>query len=96
MSQSRTYKTYSSEFKKEAVALITDQGYSVSDAAKSLGVNANLLYKWKERQAAEEQGFALTTNEREELKHLRAENKRLRLEKEILKKASALFAQDIR
>lgn len=96
MGQNRTYKTYSSEFKKEAIALITDQGYSVSDAAKSLGVNANLLYKWKERQAAEEQGVVLTMNEREELKRLRAENKRLRLEKEILKKASALFAQDIR
>lgn len=88
MNQKRVYKTYTQEFKKEAVALVTDQGYSVAEAARSLGVNTNLLYKWKEQQEAQASGAALSTDEREELKKLRAENKRLRMEKDILKKAS--------
>lgn len=50
MNQKRVYKTYTQEFKKEAVALVTDQGYSVAKAARPLGINANLLYKWKDQQ----------------------------------------------
>lgn len=96
MSQKRTYKTYTDEFKKEAVALVTDQGYSVAEAAESLGVRTNLIYKWKDKFEAQANGSALSQDERAELKQLRAENKRLKLEKEILKKASALLAQDIR
>lgn len=88
MKQKRVYKTYTQEFKKEAVALVTDQGYSVAEAARSLGLNANLLYKWKEQQEAQASGAVLSLDEREELKTLRAENKRLRMEKDILKKAS--------
>ena len=86
MKQKRVYKTYTQEFKKEAVALVTDQGYSVAEAARSLGLNANLLYKWKEQQEAQASGAVLSLDEREELKTLRAENKRLRMEKDILKK----------
>lgn len=88
MKQKRVYKTYTQEFKKEAVALVTDQGYSVAEAARSLGLNANLLYKWKEQQEAQASGAVLSLDEREELKTLRSENKRLRMEKDILKKAS--------
>ena len=95
MNQKRVYKTYTQEFKREAVALVTEQGYSVAEAARSLGVNANLLYKWKEQQEAQASGAALSLDEREELKKLRAENKRLRMEKEILKKASAFFAKEM-
>ena len=95
MNQKRVYKTYTQEFKKEAVALVTDQGYSVAEASRFLGVNANLLYKWKEQQEAQASGAALSTDEREELKKLRAENKRLRMEKDILKKASAFFAREM-
>ena len=74
---------------------MTEQRYSVAEAARSLGVNANLLYKWKEQQEAQASGAALSVDEREELKKLRAENKRLRMEKEILKKASAFFAKEM-
>lgn len=95
MNQKRVYKTYTPEFKKEALALVTDQGYSVAEAARALGVNPNLLYKWKSQQEAELSGTALSADEREELKALRAENKRLRLEKDILKKASAFFAREM-
>ncbi|BBP46636.1 hypothetical protein THMIRHAS_20090 [Thiosulfatimonas sediminis] len=75
MSQKRTYKTYTDEFKKEAVALVTDQGYSVAEAAESLGVRTNLIYKWKEKFEAQANGSALSQDERAELKQLRAENK---------------------
>ncbi|MCG8315263.1 MAG: transposase, partial [Pseudomonadales bacterium] len=56
MSQKRTYKQYTKEFKQEAVALITEQGYSVPEAAKSLGIATNMLYKWKEKIEAEQEG----------------------------------------
>jgi len=95
MTEKRTYKTYSDEFKKEAVALVTEQGYSVAEAAQSLAVRTHLLYKWKDKLESQAKGIALNPDERAELKKLRAENKRLKVEKEILKKASALLAQDI-
>jgi transposase len=49
MGQKRSYTQYPTEFKEEAVALIRDQGYSVSDAAKSLGITTSLLYRWKDQ-----------------------------------------------
>jgi transposase len=96
MSQKRSYKQYPKEFKNEAVALVLDQGYSVPDAAKSLGIAANMLYRWKELHEQQITGKALVEDEREELKRLRKENKELRMEKEILKKASAFFAREMK
>ena len=96
MSQKRTYKQYSKEFKEEAVALVTEQGYSVPEASKSLGIATNMLYKWKEKLEAQREGQALEEDEREELKRLRREVKELRMEKEILKKASAFFAKEMK
>jgi transposase len=96
MSQKRTYKHYSREYKEEAVALVTDQGYSVPKASESLGINPNMLYKWKEKFEAETQEKSLPESERDELKRLRRENKELRMEKEILKKASAFFAKEMK
>ena len=85
MKEKRTYKQYPKEFKEEAVALVNEQGYSVPEAAKSLGIAPNMLYKWKEKIEAERAGKALGEDERTELKRLRRENKMLRMEKEILK-----------
>ncbi len=96
MGQKRTYKQYSKEYKEEAVALIKDQGYSVPEAAKSLGIANNMLYRWKEQIESQQEGKSLTVDEREELKRLRKENKTLRTEKEILKKASAFFAKEMK
>ena len=73
-----------------------DQGYSVPDAAKSLGIAANMLYRWKELHEQQITGKALVEDEREELKRLRKENKELRMEKVILKKASAFFAREMK
>ena len=96
MKQKRTYKQYPKEFKEEAVALVREQGYSVAEAAKSLGIATNMLYKWKEKVEAVEAGEALDEDERAELKRLRKEVKDLRMEKEILKKASAFFAKEMK
>jgi transposase len=91
-------RTYSREFKVEAVKLVTDQGYSVAEAARSLGVHETVLRSWKQALAEHgEQAFPgqghLPAFE-EELRRLRAENLRLRQERDILKKAAAFFARE--
>ena len=96
MSQKRQYKQYPKEFKEEAVALVNEQGYSVPEAAKSLGINANLLYRWKDKMDEQAAGKALAEDERIEFQRLRKEIKALRMEKEILKKASAFFAKEMK
>ena len=96
MSQKRTYKQYSKEFKEEAVALVREQGYSVPEAARSLDIASNMLYRWKEKIEAQLEGKVLSEDERSELKLLRKEVKTLRMEKEILKKASAFFAKEMK
>ncbi len=96
MGQKRTYKQYSKEYKEEAVALVRDQGYSVPEAAKSLGIASNILYRWRDKIDSQLEGRLLSVDEREELKRLRKENKNLRMEKDILKKASAFFAKEMK
>ena len=96
MGQKRTNKHYSKDYKEEAVALVRDQGYSVPEAAKSLGLASNMLYRWKEQIESQLTGKLLSVDERDELKQLRKENKNLRMEKEILKKASAFFAREMK
>ena len=96
MNQKRTNRKYSKVFKEEAVALVLEQGYSVTEAAKSLGVHPNLLSTWKTKFEEQQQSKALAENELEELKRLRKENRELRMEKEILKKASAFFAKEMK
>ena len=91
-------RTYTREFKVEAVNLVTEQGYAVAEAARSLGIHETLLRSWK--QAREAQGNqAFPGNGKlppfeEELRRLRAENKRLQAERDILKKAAAFFARE--
>ena len=96
MKQIRTMKRYSSEFKEEAVALVNEHGYSVPKAAEAVGVSAAMLYKWKDKLEAQACGTALSVDEREELNRLRKECRELRMEKEILKKASAFFAKEMK
>ena len=87
MGQKRTYKQYTKEYKEEAVALVRKQGYSVPEAAKSLGIASNILYRWKDHIETQLEGKTLSMDERNELKQLRKEVKNLRMEKERLKKA---------
>jgi len=95
MNTKRQYRTYTKEFKEEALGLITEQGYSVPQAADALGVSSNLLYTWKQK-AEELESSNVTSDERTELLALRKEVKQLRVEKEILKKASAFFAKEMK
>jgi transposase len=78
------------------VNLVLEQNYTVPEAAKSLGITTTLLYKWKAKSEAERSGEELSKEEREELLKLRKENHTLRIEKEILKKASAFFAKEMK
>ena len=98
MTQKR--KNYTAEFKREAVRLVTEQGYSMSQAARNLDVNINMLRRWKKQINEQGQdafpGKGRLLPEQEELYHLREENKRLRMEREILKKTVTFFANESR
>lgn len=94
--QKRTRKSYTEDFKRDAVALVSEQGYSMAQTARSLDIGANLLGRWRQEFENQANGVALGHDEREELKRLRKENRTLRMEKEILKKASAYFAKEMK
>ena len=93
-----TRKKYTIEFKQDAVRLVIDKGYKVAEAARNLGIDRRMLGRWvKEFQEDETEAFrgnGKLTGEQEELRRLRAENKQLKLEREILKKAAAFFAKE--
>lgn len=94
----RRRRTYTAEFKAEAVKLITEQGRSVAEASRSLDVGETLLRSWmaalQEKGADAFPGNGRLSPQEEELRRLRAENKRLLMEREILKKAAAFFARE--
>jgi len=90
-------RKFTKEFKEEAVKLITEQGYQISEAARNLGIHANLLSRWKkEIESSGGEDFAPGSAKamQAELNRLRKENKRLKMEREILKKAAAFFAKE--
>jgi len=93
-----TRKQYTKEFKLDAVRLVTEQGYTRAEAARNLGLNANMLGRWvQELQVDEAEAFrgnGKLTVEQQELRRLREENRRLKLEREVLKKAAAFFAKE--
>ena len=88
-------RKYTTEFKQEAAKLVIDHGYSQAEAGRRLGVSEKNINRWV--MASKEKAPSKTekpTSEQEELKQLRKENDRLRMEKEILKKAAAFFANE--
>jgi transposase len=93
-----TRKQYSKEFKLDAVSLVLEQDYSRAEAARSLGINANMLGRWVKEHRAEEghafRGNGKLTPEQEENRKLKAQVKRLEMERDILKKATAFFAAE--
>ena len=94
--ETRKRRNYTEDFKRDAVALVTEQGYKPSEAARSLGVGDNLVRRWMREFEEAASGERLSTDEREELKRLRKEVRLLRMEKEILKKASQYFAKEMK
>jgi len=94
----RTRRSFSKEFKLEAVRLMTEGGQSISQVARDLGIRDTILGRWKkdweqDRDAAFP-GKGQVKPEAAELRHLRRENERLRMERDILKKAAAIFSKD--
>ena len=91
-------RTYTSEFKIEAVRLVTEEGYSTRQAAESLGVSQNALRTWRRRLENDADGVfpgkGKVSSRDEQVQRLQEENRRLRMERDILKKATAFFAND--
>ena len=92
-------KQYSQEFKLDAVSLVLEQGYSRAAASRNLEINPNLMGRWVKEYQKEDEGQAFRGNgkltpEQEELRSLRLENKQLKMEREILKKATVFFAKE--
>ena len=92
-----TRKKYTREFKQDAVRLVTEQGYNQSEAARNLGINRGMLGRWvKELEEDESEAFrgnGKLTSEQALLRQLREENRRLKMERDILKKAMAIFSR---
>lgn len=101
-SKRRPYKTYPKEFKLEAVRMMETSDRPASEIAAELGIRRNLLYKWKEQlERKGESSFKgkpgrPPKSEQSEEAALRQENERLREEVEILKKAAAYFARELK
>lgn len=92
-----TRKTYTQEFKQEAVRLVTEKGMKVAQASRELGVSDYLLTKWvrkvRENGSTAFPGKGNLLPHEEELRRLQRENRRLQMEKEILKKAITYFRE---
>ncbi len=91
-------RTFNREFKQEAVSLVVEHGYSYAAAGRSLGIRGNLIGRWRrqlEGSASEAfPGKGKRTGEQQRIYELEKENRRLRMEKEILKKATAFFVKE--
>ena len=93
-----TRRVFTREFKIEAVKLVSERGVSISQAARDLGVHVNVLRKWIEDQKADPQhafpGHGQMKPEQAEIAALRKEVAKLKMERDILKKAAAWFAKE--
>jgi transposase len=91
----RPRRQFSDEFKEGAVRLVLDEGKSVGTVARELDLTASALSLWVRHARAERTKgkSGLMKEEREELTRLRKENRELRMERDILKKAAAFFAK---
>ena len=96
--KNKARKKYSTEFKREAVGLVLDQGYSKAEAGRSLDVNPNLIRRWQREFEAEGGGAfpgqGKLSPDQQRIRDLETENRRLRMEKDILKKATVFFVQE--
>jgi transposase len=91
-------KSYSREFKMEAVGLITKKGYSIAEASRNLGIEYSVLRRWKNQLADDPQnafpGKGKLKAADEDLHRLKRKLDRVTEERDILKKALAYFAED--
>ena len=92
-------KRYTKEFKLGAISLVLDQGLTIAEAGRSLGIRTNMFGRWTRENRADTNGQAFRGNgkltpEQEEIRRLRIENKQLKLERQILKEAAVFFAKE--
>lgn len=93
----RARRSFTDDFKAEAVALVESSGKSVGRVAGDLDLSETALRQWVSKAAASRDANALpqlNAGERAELKHLREDNRVLRMERDFLKKAAAFFAKE--
>ena len=93
----RSRRVFTEEFRAGAVRLVIDEGRTIGSVARDLDLTPSALANWVERARADRtkgKSGGLTTAEREELTQLRKENRQLRLERDVLKKATAFFAKE--
>ena len=99
MDKKNTRRTFTLEYKQDAVKLVTEQGYSRQKAADSLGISLSAITTWVRQESPtgdskEAKSVTLNLSERSELERLRKENQRLLMERDILKKAAVFFAKE--
>jgi transposase len=93
----RPRRSFSDEFRASAVALVLEEGKTVAQVARDLDLTETAFRKWVERARADQgkgKPGVLNTPERDELSRLRRENRELKMERDILKKAAAFFAKE--
>ena len=92
-------RSFTQEFKREAANLVVDEKYTMTDACKAMNVSESAMRKWVKQLEQENDGITpaakALTPEQQEIQALRARIERLEMEKEILKKATALFGTDM-
>jgi len=95
--QKRARRSFTEEFKASAVRLVLDEGKTVAQVARDLDLTATSFRRWVEQARADRskgKSGVMTTAERDELSRLRRENRDLKMERDILKKAAAFFAKE--
>ena len=85
---------YTEEFKIAAVKQVTDNGYSIADVAKRLGITTKSLYNWRDRYGERAEAYQAKQSSGDELRRLKAELKRITEERNILKEAAVFFASE--
>ena len=89
-------KRYTEEFKIEAVAQVTQRGYSVLDVSSRLGVTTKSLYDWIKKYGDQGEQHKTIHHQQDELRKVKAELRRVTEERNILKEAAAYFAGESR
>ncbi len=93
-------KQYEAAFKLEVARMVVDQGLSVAQVAKNMDIGRTAVNRWVEQYRAEQMGKAgigkPITAEQQRIRELETENRQLRSDNELLKKASAFFARELR
>lgn len=98
MNQKQTRQNYTKEFKNDAVKLVVEQGYSANEVGRRLGIHQTNVSRWvceyRQENEPSVNGGATRSELEAEVKRLRKETERLRMERDILKKAAAFFANE--